>query len=110
MGLFEWLNGSSNSGQTRMTSAELAQHVQNGQAPVIVDVRERDELKTLPALPGAKNIPLSELEKRFCEIPKDRQVVLICRSGMRSGRALSFLKKQGYTQVQNAEGGMMSIR
>lgn len=87
------------------------QQIRSGQNPYIVDVRERGELQgPLGALPGVKNIPLSEFGQRFGEIPKDRQVVLICRSGNRSGKALTFLKSQGYTQIQNVEGGMLAVR
>jgi rhodanese-related sulfurtransferase len=94
-----------------LTASELLQQIQNGQAPYIVDVREREELQgPLGALPGVKNIPTSEFGQRWDEIPKDRPVVLICRSGNRSGQALVILKSHGYTQVQNVEGGMLAIR
>jgi rhodanese-related sulfurtransferase len=111
MSLLSWLNGcSGNSGQTT-SAAALLQQIHDGQKPYIVDVREREELQgPLGALPGIKNIPLSEFQTRFTEIPRDRQVILICRSGNRSANAFGFLKKQGYTQILNAEGGMLAVR
>jgi rhodanese-related sulfurtransferase len=112
MSLFSWLNGCATSAdQTRLSASELLQQIRSGQAPYIVDVREREELQgPLGALPGVKNIPLSEFGRRFGEIPKDRRVVLICHSGNRSGQAFKFLKSRGYTQIQNAVGGMLAVR
>ena len=57
---------------------------------------------------GAQLIPLSEFETRYAELPKDRELVMICRSGARSARAGEFLKAQGYGQVVNLAGGTMA--
>jgi rhodanese-related sulfurtransferase len=99
-----------NSGQ-RISASTLLQQVRNGQKPYIVDVREREELQgPLGALADIKNIPLSEWDQRYNEIPKDRPVVLICQSGHRSSKAMAFLKNHGYTQIQDVEGGMIAVR
>jgi rhodanese-related sulfurtransferase len=112
MGLLTWLTGSGAAAETnRLTAAELLQKIKAGQKFLLVDVRQPEELAgPLGVLAGAKNLPLPELGRRFAEIPKDRTVVLICRSGHRSGQALAFLKGRGYTLVQDVAGGMLAVR
>ena len=80
--------------------------VKNG--ALLVDVREKDEVAELAYdVPNIINIPLSEFEERFNEIPKDKEVVMVCRSGGRSLRAAGFLVNHGYTNVVNMEHGMI---
>lgn len=80
--------------------------VKNG--ALLVDVREKDEVAQLAyQVPNIINIPLSEFEERFNEIPKDKEVVVVCRSGGRSLRAAGFLVNHGYTNVVNMEHGMI---
>lgn len=80
--------------------------VKNG--ALLVDVREKDEVAELAYdVPNIVNIPLSEFEERFNEIPKDKKVVMVCRSGGRSLRAAGFLVNHGYTHVVNMEHGMI---
>lgn len=80
--------------------------VKNG--ALLVDVREKDEVAELAYdVPNIINIPLSEFEERFNEIPQDKEVVVVCRSGARSLRAAGFLVNHGYTKVVNMEHGMI---
>lgn len=80
--------------------------VKNG--ALLVDVREKEEVAELAYdVPNIMTIPLSEFEERFHEIPKDKEVVLVCRSGGRSLRAAGFLVNHGYTQVVNMKHGMI---
>lgn len=72
-----------------------------------VDVREVEEFDQA-RIPGAKLIPGSELAQRFHEIPKDEPVVLYCRSGNRSEQAAYWLAGQGYDNLLNLEGGLLS--
>lgn len=67
---------------------------------LLIDVRTAGEVKT-SGIPGAKHIPLQNLSSRSKEIPKDKDVILFCRSGNRSGRAMRYLKKLGWTKVHN---------
>jgi rhodanese-related sulfurtransferase len=77
----------------------------------IVDVRERDEFEgQLGRIHGATLIPLGELPRRLDEIPKDRPVVAVCRSGARSAQASVLLTKAGFTDVANLAGGMLRWR
>lgn len=112
MGLLDWLGGNApGNDPTHLSAAELVRRLKEREAGLIVDVREPEELSgSLAALPGAKNIPLSEFGRRYSEIPKDRRVTLVCRSGGRSAQAVAFLQRQGYTQLQNVHGGMLAVR
>lgn len=83
---------------------EGLQRVQAG--ALLVDVREENEYAEVHAQ-GAQLLPLSELEARFNELPKDRELVMICRSGARSARAAEFLNAQGYTAI-NLTGGTLA--
>ena len=74
---------------------------------LLVDVRESDEVNELAYdVPNIINIPLSEFEERFNEIPKDQDVVMVCKGGGRSLRAAGFLVNHGYTNVVNMQHGI----
>jgi len=74
----------------------------------LIDVRQPDEVAG-GTLPGAVNIPLDQLEDRVGEVDPDRRVVLLCRSGNRSGTAAQFLASQGYGDLVNLAGGMLAM-
>lgn len=79
-----------------------------GEGALLVDVRERAEIERLAFdVPGIVNLPLSEFEQHFAELPRDRDLVLVCQSGPRSLKATYFLMYQGYSQVANMEGGIV---
>lgn len=71
-----------------------------------IDVRTVNEFNG-NKIKGFKNIPLHELkQKAVTELSKDKELVVICQSGMRSQQACKQLKKLGYNQVTNVKGGM----
>lgn len=71
----------------------------------LIDVREPLELDMDGEISGAKNIPLGEVERRKDEIlSAGKPVVLFCRSGNRSGKALDFLKSEGLENGYNGGG------
>lgn len=72
---------------------------------LIVDVREPDEWAEA-RIPGAVHIPLGQIVERAAEIPRDRPVILQCRSGARSATATRKLVELGRTNVHNLEGGI----
>jgi glyoxylase-like metal-dependent hydrolase (beta-lactamase superfamily II)/rhodanese-related sulfurtransferase len=77
----------------------------------IVDVREADEVAgPLGRIAGATWIPLDELAERAGELPRDRPVVTVCRSGARSAQAVALLAKAGFADVANLAGGMLRWR
>ncbi|MDY3339098.1 rhodanese-like domain-containing protein [Riemerella anatipestifer] len=71
----------------------------------LIDVREPMELEMDGNIEAAKNIPLGELEDRKEEVTSlDGNVILFCRSGNRSGRAVEYFKSLGLTNVYNGGG------
>lgn len=78
--------------------------VLHGQGAVLVDVREPFEWNAGHA-PGATHIPLGQLARRISELPQDKQIVLVCRSGNRSAQATAMLTSAGL-DAANLTGGM----
>lgn len=79
----------------------------NHQDALVLDVRENQEFAA-GHVPNARHIPLGQLGSRLSELEKfkGRPVVVVCRSGTRSGRACAVLRKNGFEQVYNLGGGM----
>ena len=75
---------------------------------VALDVRERWEWKR-GHLDAALHIPLGQLGRRLEELPRDTQIVVVCRSGNRSGSVVPPLRERGYDAV-NLEGGLQAWR
>ncbi len=76
----------------------------------LIDVREPLELEMDGEIEGAKNIPLGEVENHVAEILEiEKPVVLFCRSGNRSGKALAFLVEKGLKNGHNG-GGMEVLK
>lgn len=71
---------------------------------VLIDVREVWEFSDGHAQ-GAINVPLSQFRERYTEVPRDRDVLMICHVGGRSLQAARFLQTKGVTRVANVEGG-----
>lgn len=75
---------------------------------VLIDVRTPAEVAEGTA-PGSINIPLQEAEHRLAEFPKDKDLLIFCRSGKRSMAVSNFLIQNGYTQVFNVVGGFLAF-
>ena len=71
----------------------------------LLDVREPDEWAAGHA-PGALHVPMMEIPARMAEVPTDVEVVVVCRSGGRSGQVVSYLMGNGWDNVRNLDGGM----
>lgn len=76
---------------------------------VVVDVREPAEYDA-GHLPGARHIPQCQLADRLAEVPRDREVLLVCAGGVRSLRCAQFLKQLGYERVTSLRGGTSGWR
>jgi rhodanese-related sulfurtransferase len=74
--------------------------------PFLLDVRQPEEFRT-GHVPGAKLIPLGELSSRMEELPKNQEILVICRSGNRSMSATRQLTHAGYNAV-NINGGILA--
>jgi adenylyltransferase/sulfurtransferase len=92
-----------------MTVTELKERLDAGNAPVLVDVREYYEadIADLPDV-GQLRIPMAEITERLGEMDQNAELVLYCRSGARSDRAVRFLLRQGYSNVLNLKGGVLA--
>jgi len=88
---------------------ELKKKIDAGKAPIILDVREPKELE-IAKLEGAIHIPFGEMPIRIKEIERfmNKEVVVICRSGGRSGRTVEFLRLWGFTNALNLTGGLLA--
>ena len=76
---------------------------------VVVDVREPKEYAA-GHVPGAVSIPQAELALRLEDLPRDRDVLVVCEGGTRSVRAARFLKQVGFANVNNLVGGTSAWR
>jgi rhodanese-related sulfurtransferase len=90
-----------------ITAIELKSRMDNGNAPLIIDVRESWEFEEFNI--GATLIPLAELPGKLEDLEhhKGDEIVVHCRSGARSATAKAFLESQGFTKVRNLLGGML---
>ncbi|HYK74342.1 MAG TPA: sulfurtransferase TusA family protein [Pseudoneobacillus sp.] len=84
---------------------DLLKQIEGNEKVTILDVREPAEY-AFGHIPGAKNIPLGELEKRFEELNQSDEIHVICRSGNRSDFAAQQLAEKGFTNVKNVVPGM----
>jgi len=91
---------------SRVASIDIAEAKRRQDAgALLIDVREPEEWRDGHA-PHARHIPLGDLVSRSNELPKDRELLMICRSGRRSSQAQRLLSESGFTQVRNVSGGM----
>jgi len=90
----------------QMETTELRSRLQDGETVYMIDVREDEEVAA-GMISGAKHIPMGEIPNRLDEIPRDQEVVIICRSGGRSQHVCEFLVHQGLDNVINMKGGML---
>ena len=87
-----------------MTVEELKSKLDEGQDIQIIDIREQYEREI--ASMNAEHIPLGDVMSNLDKIRKDIPVVIHCKSGDRGGKLTFYLKKQGYSNVHNLEGGI----
>lgn len=91
---------------TNINVVELKEKMDSKPANVVyLDVRTPMEFKS-NKIKGFKNIPVDQVPNRLGEIPKDKEIVVICQSGARSSSAVRFLKQNGYENIINVSGGM----
>jgi adenylyltransferase/sulfurtransferase len=87
-----------------ITAAELSERVKIDHLKLL-DVREPHELE-ISALPNAVNIPLGQLAGRLTELDSAEEMVIFCKGGTRSARALELLVSAGFKKVKNLKGGI----
>ncbi|WP_185907818.1 rhodanese-like domain-containing protein [Psychrobacillus soli] len=87
-----------------VTNLTQEQFISGYRKAQLIDVREPKEFDAGHIL-GARNIPSSQLRQRYKEIRADKPAYLYCQSSARSARAAMFLKKKGYTELNQLQGG-----
>jgi molybdopterin/thiamine biosynthesis adenylyltransferase/rhodanese-related sulfurtransferase len=95
----------SSSKEWDITARALSARLKSGQPIRLLDVREPHEL-AISHLEGAQNIPLGELAGRLSELDSAQEIVLFCKTGSRSRRALELLVSAGFRKVMNLAGGI----
>lgn len=95
------------SNQFEITPRELAEWLEQPDRPFLLDVRNPYEV-AIASIPGTdKLIPIDQLPERINELDSAREMVVYCRSGARSGRAVELLKSVGFRKVKNLVGGIL---
>ncbi|MBC8334407.1 MAG: molybdopterin-synthase adenylyltransferase MoeB [Anaerolineales bacterium] len=87
-----------------ITPEELVEEIKLS-SPRLIDVREPHEL-AISVMPGVENLPLGQIASRMSEFDSAQEMVLICKSGQRSMRALELFLGAGFRKVKNLQGGM----
>jgi sulfur-carrier protein adenylyltransferase/sulfurtransferase len=88
-----------------ITPEELKEKLENGEDIILIDVREPVEYE-INRIEGSKLIPLSKLPEKVNELDQTREIVLYCKMGGRSARAVQLLRELGFTRVKNLAGGI----
>jgi rhodanese-related sulfurtransferase len=88
-------------------SESLHGRIASGEDVLLVDIRTPAEISQ-GAIPDAMQLPMHLIPIKISELPRDRDVVLYCRSGARSYQACAYLMQQGYDRVLNLRGGIIA--
>lgn len=91
-----------------ITVKELKDKLANEDGFILIDVREPYEHEEFNV--GGNLVPLGDIPATLSDLEeyKDREIIVYCRSGKRSGNAQAFLQQHGFTNVRNLEGGMLA--
>jgi rhodanese-related sulfurtransferase len=88
-----------------MLPRQLKAQMDAGESPVVLDVREPEEVALAP-FPSAVHIPMGEVPSRIGELDPGREVVVVCHHGMRSAQVAGYLSSIGFERVFNLTGGI----
>ena len=77
----------------------------HGEGAYLLDVREPSEVAT-GAVPGSAHIPMRQIPELLPELPRDRQILVLCHVGARSLRVTQYLRANGFAQATNVSGGI----
>jgi sulfur-carrier protein adenylyltransferase/sulfurtransferase len=90
-----------------ITVKELKERMDRGDAPIIIDVREPSE-HAICQIPGATLIPMAQLPSQLASFDPSKEIVVHCKSGGRSARAVAFMKEKGFVNPRNLAGGVLA--
>ncbi len=88
-----------------ITAQDLKARLERDPNLILLDVREPHELE-IAAIQGAKNIPLGEVAQRMSELDSAEEMVVFCKRGSRSARAIEILSSAGFKKMKNLKGGI----
>ncbi|MGZ5247778.1 MAG: rhodanese-like domain-containing protein [Flavitalea sp.] len=92
----------------QISAEELMTRIDSGEDIFLIDVREEQEHEVFNI--GGKLMPLTELMDHLDEIPKDREVIIYCKLGVRSQIAIQRLEQKGFTNLVNLNGGVNRLK
>ncbi len=95
------------SATAEITAEQLKKRIDNGEDVFILDVRNPEEYQ-ICRIPGSTLLPLPALAQRLRELDPERDMVVHCKSGMRSAKAIQFLREQGFRKLTNLKGGILA--
>lgn len=90
-----------------LTVEDLKRRIDRGEDLFILDVRNPPEFQ-IGRIPGSTLIPLPDLPQRVRELNAEREIVVHCKSGQRSAKAIQFLREQGFKNLRNLKGGILA--
>jgi len=93
--------------QTETTVEELKNRLDKQEKVFILDVRNPEEYQ-ICRIPGSTLIPLPQLQQRLEELDREREIVIHCKSGMRSLKAQQLLREKGFVKTKNLKGGILA--
>jgi adenylyltransferase/sulfurtransferase len=100
------VNGSA-ANQVDITVDELKARLDRKEKVFILDVRNPEEYQ-ICKIPGSQLLPLPDLPNRFRELDPNQEMIVHCKSGMRSQKAVNFLREQGFGKLKNLKGGILA--
>lgn len=107
-GIESWKSAGKEMDTIDRVDAETLEKMMAEEKPLIIDVRRQSEFDS-EHIVGAENIPVSEMNVRLAEFPKDRKFVIHCAGGYRSMMAASILKQRGWSNLMDVPGGFNEI-
>lgn len=109
LGFIAWTEYNRFTAKFKQLNTNLAVQLLNNDQTIVLDVRETKETHD-GMINNAKHMPMSEFKKRLTELQKNKTnpILVYCRSGSRSAQACRMLVKEGFENVSNLSGGMMS--
>ena len=91
--------------QAEITATQLKRELDSGKPPFLLDVRNPNEYQ-IARIPGAYLVPLQQLPARLKELDPSRDIVVHCRTGVRSARAIEIMRAAGFQKLRNLKGGI----
>jgi rhodanese-related sulfurtransferase len=90
--------------QPQIEPQQLSEKLSGQARPVVLDVRQPQELAAEGRIEGSLHIPMNEIPARLAEVPRERELVAVCKRGQRSWQVAQWLRQQGYDAASMAGG------